>query len=161
MPMKMKLCAVVAVVALAACSPAANKHQGQEDHAGHGAAMEEAKPKSDLPGLALTAAQAAAPQTALINQTVTVSLPVKLADMQVWVSGSKMADLGPFMFHGLEEQPGAGPNGGDLVVFTYMAHEAGDGVLKFARVPAGANVIGPGAKPEAALETVEFKMTAK
>jgi hypothetical protein len=159
--MQKTLVAAAALLALGACTPPAEKQQAQDNPASHGGAMDKAKPQSELPSLALTGADAASPQTAAINQTVTIALPVKLADMQGWVSGSKMADLGPFMFHGLEEQPGAGPNGADLVVFTYMAHEPGAGALKFARVPAGVTVIGAGAKPEAALETVEFKLSAK
>jgi hypothetical protein len=141
---------------VSACGPAAEK---PADHGAHGSMA--ATPKADSPSLALTPAQAGVAQTVALNQPITVALPVKLADNQAWVSGSKMADLGPFMFHGLEEQPGAGPGGTDLIVFTYMAHEPGDGALKFARVPAGVAVIGAGAKPEAAVETVEFAIQAK
>lgn len=151
------LIATAAAAALAACGPRAEN----TDHAEHGGAPSAAAPAAEQPTLALTPAQAAAPQIAAINQTVAISLPVKLADNQSWVSGSKMADLGPFMFHGLEENPGAGPGGTDLVVFTYMAHAPGAGTLKFARVPAGVSVIGAGAKPEAAFETVEFAVEAK
>ncbi len=151
------LLSVALAASLAACGPRADHN----DHAPAPGAKEAAKPQAEAPTLALTRAQAGAAQTVALNQPISVALPVKLADNQAWVSGSKMTDLGPFMFHGLEEQPGAGPGGTDLVVFSYMAHAPGAGVLKFARVPAGVAVIGAGAKPEAAIETVAFEMTAK
>jgi hypothetical protein len=152
----------VAAFGLVACGPAPEKSAGHDAHMGAASSTtQEPNAKAELPTLALTPAQAASPQVAAINRTVTVALPVKLADNQAWVAAAPMAELGPFMFHGLEENPGAGPNGADLVVFTYMAHEPGAGVLKFARVPAGISVIGAGAKPDAALETVEFAVQAK
>lgn len=77
------------------------------------------------------------------GRTVTVSLPYRAADGLVWVSATRMSELGPFAFKGLALTPKAGPAGTDLAVFTYQAAAAGEAILKFGLVPTGQVLIGP------------------
>lgn len=80
---------------------------------------------------------------AVSGRTVTVSLPFRASDNLAWVAATKMADARPFVFKGLEVQPGKGPGGTDMAVFTYEADAPGHVRLEFGLVPAGRMLIGP------------------
>jgi hypothetical protein len=107
-----------------------------------------------LAALSLVAMLAAAPALAApaplptggfvaTGRTVTVSLPYRTTDSLVWVSATRMSELGPFTFKGLAVKPKAGPAGTDLSVFTYQAAAAGTATLKFGLVPPGQMLVGP------------------
>lgn len=80
---------------------------------------------------------------AVSGRIVTVSLPFRASDNLAWVTATKMADARPFVFKGLEVQPGKGPGGADLAVFTYEASGPGHAILKFGLIPAGRTLVGP------------------
>lgn len=83
------------------------------------------------------------PTHSVAGRVATVTLPYRTADGLVWVSATKVSEAAPFVFKGLDIQPGAGPNGADLSVFTYEADKAGATTLKFGLVPGGKMLIGP------------------
>ena len=80
---------------------------------------------------------------AVSGRLVTVSLPFRTTDNLAWVTATKMAEARPFVFKGLDIQPGKGPGGTDLAVFTYEADGPGHAVLKFGLIPAGRMLVGP------------------
>lgn len=79
----------------------------------------------------------------LEGRTLTVRLPYRSRDNRLWVAGTDEADSAPFVFHGLDLLPGAGPDGTDLAIFHYEADGAGTATLRFGLVPAGRTLIGP------------------
>jgi len=83
------------------------------------------------------------PTHSVAGRVVTVTLPYRSAEGLIWVSATKVSEAAPFVFKGLDIQPGAGPNGTDLSVFTYEADKAGATTLKFGLVPGGKMLIGP------------------
>jgi hypothetical protein len=80
---------------------------------------------------------------AISGRTVTVSLPFRTTDSLAWVTATKMAQARPFVFKSLDVQPGKGPAGTDLAVFTYEADGPGHAVLEFGLIPAGRMLVGP------------------
>ncbi len=79
----------------------------------------------------------------LEGRALTVRLPYRSRDNRLWVAGTDDADSAPFVFHGLDLLPGAGPAGTDLAIFHYEAEGAGTATLRFGLVPAGRSLIGP------------------
>jgi hypothetical protein len=80
---------------------------------------------------------------AVSGRLVTIPLPFRTSDNVAWVTATKAAEARPFVFKGLEIEPGKGPGGVDLAVFTYEATGPGKAVLVFGLVPAGRILVGP------------------
>jgi hypothetical protein len=129
--------AVTTVLLLGACSPSGET--GAEPHT----APEPAS--APQPGAQPPQVIAAVPagSHAVSGRTVTVSLPFRAADNLAWVTATKMAEARPFVFKALDVQPGKGPGGADLAVFTYGASGPGHAVLNFGLIPAGRTLVGP------------------
>jgi hypothetical protein len=94
------------------------------------------------PGAAESIEALPSPTHSVAGRVVTVTLPYRAADGQVWVSATKMSEAAPFVFRGIEIKPGSGPNGTDLALFKYEAERAGSATLKFGLVPAGKMLVG-------------------
>ncbi len=133
----MRIAAVIATLLfLGACS------QGDASGSEPSSAPEPASaPAAGTPARIVPAVPAGS--HAVSGRLVTVSLPFRTTDNLAWVTATKMADARPFVFKGLEIQPGKGPAGTDLAVFTYEANGPGHAVLKFGLIPAGRMLVGP------------------
>lgn len=128
--------AIATLLFLGACSPA--EVSGSEPLA----APEPADaPASETPARIIPAVPAGS--HAVSGRTVTVSLPFRTTDNLAWVTATKMAQARPFVFKSLDVQPGKGPAGTDLAVFTYEADGPGHAILEFGLIPAGRMLVGP------------------
>ncbi len=113
---------IVAPAATVAASPTATQAAAAAPNA----------PGADLP----------APTLQVNGRTATITAPVRLAEGWMWVSATTLEQVAPFLFKGLDIQPGAGPGGSDLAVFTYEARAPGSTTLKLGLVPAGKMLVG-------------------
>lgn len=77
------------------------------------------------------------------GRAVVFRLPYRSAEGRLWVAATSMAESAPFVFQGLDIEPGAGPGGTDLAVFAYQADRPGSATLEFGLVPASRTLLGP------------------
>ena len=79
----------------------------------------------------------------MAGRTATITLPYRTSNHLIWVSATRVIDAAPFSFKSLAIKPGAGEDGRDLAVFTYVADRPGKATLTFGLVPPGKMLIGP------------------
>jgi len=131
--------AITTLLFLGACSP--GNDSGSEPVTAPEPAS--APAPGATPGSTQVIAAVPAGSHAVSGRIVTVSLPFRASDSLAWVAATKMSEARPFVFKGLDVQPGKGPGGVDLAVFTYEASGPGHAVLKFGLIPAGRILVGP------------------